>query len=378
MEDISTPITLSSNNNASLRSAWKLNMQPAVCDQCDWTFLLPAESPLPLCPHCFQANLTPFDENVAPLPSTFGQPPELVLPVTVAAAQLTQAIQNFARGIWFAPADLTPANLQARLQQLYLPLWLIDSETQAVWQAEAGFDYQVVSHQDAYDQNRGGWVSREVTETRVRWEPRLGRLERAYRNIVAPALEEHAQLQQKMGDYDLQPAQPYRPELIAGSLIRLPNRPPTDAWPEAMPALRAAAARECQRACQADHLRDFRWQADYTNQNWTLLLLPLFTTYYLDDDRAIQPLLIHGQSGRLHGPRRASLRRAQQIALIIVATAAVLFGLSLLVAAAGLLLPALLIAAGIGLVLAIVVGLLAVTPIVMAWHFNRTAAARAS
>jgi hypothetical protein len=302
------------------------------------------------------------------------QPPELYLPFTVTGNTLSQTIEKFAGGIWFAPAALNPQNLKSRLQQVYLPMWLVDSEVVAIWQAETGFDYEVVSHQDSFDQNRAGWVSREVTETRIRWEPRAGRLQRPYQNIVAPALEEHHQLSQKLGRYQLERAQPYQPGAVANSFVRLPNRPPGDAWPEAIPLIRAAAAEECRRACQADHLREFRWSASYAEQNWTLLLLPMYATYYLDDDDRYQPVLIHGQTGRLQAPRRASMRRARQAAFIILAVAGALFLLSLVAGIVGLVVPPLLVLGAGGLVIALGLGLLAITPIVIVWQFNRTAA----
>jgi hypothetical protein len=302
------------------------------------------------------------------------QPPELYLPFTVTGDTLSQTIEKFAGGIWFAPADLNPQNLKSRLQRVYLPMWLVDSEVVAIWQAETGFDYEVVSHQDSFDQNRAGWVSREVTETRIRWEPRAGRLRRPYQNIVAPALEEHHRLRQQLGQYDLEQAQPYQPGAVANSFVRLPNRPPADAWPEAISPIRAAAAEECRRACQADHLREFRWSASYDEQNWTLLLLPMYATYYLDDDDRYQPVLVHGQSGRLQASRRASMRRARQAAIIILAVAGALFLLSLVAGIVGLVVPPLLVLGAIGLVIALGLGLLAITPIVIVWQFNRTAA----
>jgi hypothetical protein len=177
-----------------------------------------------------------------------------------------------------------------------------------------------------------------------------------------------------LGQYELGQAQPYRVGAVANSFVRLPNRPPADAWPEAIPPIRAAAAEECRQACRADHLREFRWSAGYANQNWTLLLLPMYATYYLDDDDHYQPVLIHGQSGRLTAPRRASMRRARQVAFIILAVAGALFLLSLVAGAVGLVVPPLLLLGGIGLVIALGVGLLAITPIVIAWQFNRTTA----
>jgi len=51
------------------------------------------------------------------------------------------------------------------------------------------FNYEVVSHQERFSQNQGGWNSQEVTETRVRWELRRGRLDRVYSNNPIAALE---------------------------------------------------------------------------------------------------------------------------------------------------------------------------------------------
>lgn len=350
-------------------NAWGVNLQAAICELCDWRYLLPPGQLRQLCPHCFQTELTPLDEQAGGLNS---HPPELIISFSVTAEAVNRQIQQFAGGIWFAPGDLTPQNLQARLRRVYLPMWLVDSQVQALWQAEAGFDYQVVSHRDSFDETGGGWRSEEITETRVRWEPRLGRLTRTYHNIPAPALEEHFALLQRLGRFDLEAGQPYRVELLQQAAVRLPNRTPTDAWPDAAPAFQAAAAEECRKAAAADHIREFRWSVEYPQPNWTLLLLPLFTTFYLDDERRPQPVLIHGQSGRISGPKRASMRRAQRMAMVIVAIAALIFILSLVVAGVSLIAPPLLVAAGVGIVVALIVGLLAIVPPVIAWQINRT------
>ncbi|MBN1992887.1 MAG: hypothetical protein JW953_09285 [Anaerolineae bacterium] len=367
-------VSLDKSVNSNLTSTWHAHLEPAICEHCDWSYLLPANS-LPAtgrreatCPHCFRASLTAKQAGDL----LYSQPPELILPFTLPSDKLAQSIQTFAGRIWFAPLDLKPQNLQERLQRLYLPMWLVDSDVQATWQAETGFNYDVVSHQDNFDENKGGWVSQKVTETRIRWELRLGRLSRAYANIAAPALEEHHRLQQELGPYNLPTAQAYQAQTIANAFIRLPNRLPQDAWPEAIPPIQAAAAEECRRASRADHVRQFRWKAEYHNLNWTLLLLPVYTTYYLDDEQQPQPILIHGQSGYLSGPRRASMKRAQQTALIIVGVAIAIFILSLLLGIASIFMPPLLMVAIIGLIIALIVGLLAIAPLAIAWQFNRS------
>jgi len=345
-------------------SAWGINLEVAICEHCDWRYLLPPGL-LPLqCPHCFQATLVALTEHDG---LSNNPPPELVIPFSVSTGVLGQKIQGFSEGMWFAPTDLKMENLQTRLQRIYLPMWLVDSRVQAIWQAEVGFNYEAVSYRDSFNEKGGGWQSQQITETRIRWEPRVGRLTRTYHNFTAPALEEHFELRDKLGRYDIESSQPYRPNFMDQAVVRLPNRSPEDAWPDAVPALKATASEECCQATKADHMRQFRWSAEYHNQNWTLLLLPMYITYYLDDDQNPQPVLIHGQTGQLSGSKRPSMKRAQRAALIIGVVAVVIFVLSLLIGLASLLVRSLFPVAGVGMGIALLIGLLAITPMVIVW-----------
>jgi len=255
---------------------WGQAMQGAVCPHCDWRYLLPEGAALPMCPHCYQAQLTVLDDAWEGLSGL--RPPELFLPFSLDAAALERRVAAFAEGIPFPPHDLNTQALRSRLRALYLPVWLVDVGVDAAWQGEAGFDYEVVSHQDRFDDRQGGWMSHEVKEKRVRWEPRVGRLRRTYSNVLAPALEEDAVIRRRLGGYDLKAAQSYDADALARSMVRLPNRTPEDAWSDAVPKVQALATDECRHAAQADHFRAFRWTPAYADQNWTLMLLPDYAT----------------------------------------------------------------------------------------------------
>jgi hypothetical protein len=357
-----------------LLKTWGFDWNFAVCERCDWKYLVAKGSGPQRCPHCFQASLTPLDLPPEALVdhTAYIQPPELSLPFGLSNSDLAAGIERFSRGIPFHPTDLTPNILSSRLNRVYLPLWLVDAEVQASWQAEAGFDYEVVSHQDRFDDRAGGWTSQQIKERRVRWEPRLGCLRRTYSNIPAPALEKETLLKQNLGQYRLGSAQPYDPQAASQASVRLPDRAPSDAWSEAVPALQAAASEECRVASGADHIRGFRWSPEFCSQNWTMLLQPVYTTYYLDDDHVPQPVWVNGASGEISGQRRASLKRGRQAALVILGIALVIFLLSLALSAASVLFPPLLAIGGIGLFVALVVALGAVIPPAVVWQFNRS------
>lgn len=114
-----------------------------------------------------------------------------------------------------------------------------------------------------------------------------------------------------------------------GTLVRLPDNPPDEAWSEAAASLQKAAAHDCQQACDAGHLRQFRWNAQFSQLNWTLLLLPLYSTYYLDDEGRRKPILIHAQTGQVTGTRRVSLKRTRgySLGIFLFSMAIILIGL---------------------------------------------------
>ncbi len=350
-------------------AVWGATLHALRCPGCDSRYLAAPDVSAKQCPHCCRAALVPLEVDAAHRP--YHAPPELVIPATVDASTLERQIKTFAEGIPFAPDDLNPETLRGRLRRLWLPMWLVDAEIAAHWRAEVGFDYDVVSHQDRYSDG-AGWQSRQVQETRVRWEPRVGRLQRSYDNIAVPAMDRHAAMEAKLGRYRHGDARAYTVEHVAGSFVRLPDRPPDAAWPEAVPGFQRAAAEECRQAAQAHHIEHFAWSPDYRGQHWTLLLLPIYVTHYLDDEGQPQPIHIHGQSGQVVGRRRASMQRAQRTALIIAIIAAVIFVLSLCLAVAGLALPIITILALVVGGFSLVGGAIgALYPIIVVSRFNR-------
>lgn len=348
---------------------WQTEVALAGCEYCDCTFLLPPGR-LPMrCPHCGQEELTGMDET-ADKP-VYTQPPELILSCTVARQQAQQKLQLFARGAWFAPPELRPERLYGRLHLLYLPLWLVDADVQAQWQAEMGFNYQVLSHKEEYRQDQ--WHTQEVKETRIRWQPCLGRLQRRYDNRIAPALEEQAQLEKQLGPFDWRQARPYQPAAITGALVRLPNRAPDDAWADAQHAFMQAAGEECRQAAAADHSRQYQWQPQFTGIHWTQLLYPLYTATYADDEGRSHTLYIHGQTGRLVGRRRASMKKAGQWSLGLGAAAALLFAFSFITFLSGYFLrvEVAIMVTGWLLVAGLLTAVAAFIPIFIAWYINR-------
>lgn len=347
---------------------WTMDLEAALCPHCDRRYLYAPGVGPPRCPLCCQQELVVLSVEGELLPYT--HPPELLLPFTVSEARFAEQVTAFARDIPFAPVDLTPENLRRRAQRIYLPRWLVDADVEAVFQTEVGFDYQVVSHRERY--GGGQWQTEKVREDRVRWEPRIGRLRRHYPNVVVPALEEEGTWERHLGSYSEVDASTYEPEALAEATVTLPDRSPTDAWPDAVPTLRQRAQDETRRAAQAHHIRDFRWSPTFAEQHWTQLLRPVYATFYVDDEHQVHPVFLNGQTGQISGSRRASQARARRLALVLGTAAALVAAVSLVLGLLGLFAETALLTFAVGaLALAIFLLLAALIPVAIVWSFNR-------
>lgn len=370
------PMDYVKENPVSLASlGWEGETALVMCQNCNWRFLgvvgrIPQE-----CPHCHAALLQQYPGSDFSMLVDYIKPAELHLPFSFPHASLNEKIQGFSKNIPFAPDDLNLENLQSRLRKIYIPMWLVDSQVSASWQAECGFYYQAKSHQEKY--SSGGWQSQEVIETRTRWEPRLGRMVRSYENITAPALEEHRQLISALGNFEYSKAEPitaaglFEDATQIPALVCIPSRDKDDAWPDTLPRFQEKATGEARQACGADQIREFNWQTEFSNQNWTLFLLPMWSSFYLDDENKPQSILVNGQSGQMSGARRASMKKAKQSALIIFMVAVLAFVLTVVLGLISLAVPDMTTFAVFGLVISLIIGLASLYPIVTVWNVNR-------
>lgn len=356
-------------NNTSQTHAWGIVGMGQACPNCQSIFFVCGDVVQSICPLCLKADLEALDPEKLMLDEV---QPELMIMYQVDQSRLQTKIVDFSSGIPYAPDDLTPTNLSKRLVPVFLPAWLIDTVVNARWTAEMGFNYEVVSHREQFDQNAQRWLTQEVKETRIGWEQRTGNLEREYPNIGAPAIENEKTIQEELGGYDQNDARQYHPDYLSGGeYIKLPTRLQDDAWNEAAIEVQRQASDECRIAGSADFIRNFKWEPNFIKQNWTLFLRPIYTSYYLDDDHKVQRLWIQGVTGKISGTRKSSLKRAQGRAITILTIAAVIFLLGLVIAGIGLIFPPALLLGGLVLIIASVTGVSALLPIFKSWQFNK-------
>lgn len=358
-----TDLTPQANIIDESQSLWESDRRPAGCTQCHRVFLVQEAMVNRTCPLCRSGVLDAQPARMRPAA------PELMLPFKLGRKSLSRIYEQFVSGVWIKPEDFRPETLLSRTVPVFWPLWLVDSDVGGHWQMEAGFDYQVESYKESY--SGGQWQSRKQLEPRVRWETRLGLIDTHVENVSVPALEEHDNRQAMTGRYQRDQAQPFNPDQLGKAVLEVPDLPPEDAWPLATPQIEREAAQICKQAADAQHIRNFHLKADYKNLNWTEFFLPMYTSFYTDDEGQPQIVVINGESGEIRGPRMASRKRGLRIAGIMAVIAAVFLVLALFGALITLVMPPIGLIAMLFGVIGLGLGIAAIIPAVWPGQWNR-------
>jgi len=347
----------------AIKKIWGTERQAVDCRACGVTHLLPLGDDISRCPACLSKSLKPHTNDLQP------EPPQKLIPFAakLSSGRLAGILSDWLKGIRLRPADLCVERLLARRRQVYWPMWMVEGTVVGTWQAQMGFEYQVESSKERF-RDEQGWSTQRLTETKVRWEPRAGRITRTYRDLALPALEtrEQAQLDAYLGGYDVSRVVAFTPDATAKSAVRVPSLTTQEALPLAETALYRMATADCQRAAGAQHHKAFTLEANYRALKWTQLLLPFYVTYYEDDNGQPIPVWINGQSGHVGGIKRASLRRGWRITRNAGIMAAFIFLTGVLLALLGVT-----DAGSVLMTLGFLAVIVAALPVFWVWQFNQ-------
>jgi hypothetical protein len=75
-----------------------------------------------------------------------------------------------------------------------------------------------------------------------------------------------------------------------------------DAWEQGKLEMRERAREECYRDIHASHVRNFSMKADFADESWRYVLLPVYLTSYRYEDKTFQ-VMVNGQHGKVAGQK---------------------------------------------------------------------------
>ena len=232
--------------------------------------------------------------------------PEGLLPFKVGRDQAAGVFRGWLSRLWFRPKDLGETAALSALQGVYVPFWTFDAATHSEWEAEAGTPYQV---------SVGG-----RTETRIRWEPVSGFLEKFFDDVPVTASKGIPRdLLPDLEPFPTKDLVAYDPSFLSGFLA---EEVAVD-LPEALREARARMEREIRSACAAripaPMHRGLEVRTAWSGLAYKSGLFPIWIAAY-DYRGTPYRFLVNGVTGKVSGKAPWS---AVKIALALLA--AILF-----------------------------------------------------
>ncbi len=222
---------------------------------------------------------------------------------------------------WMHPSGLVNAAASTQFQGIYLPFWTFSTQIQSNWDAEVGHERT----EQYYDSGSKTWHSRIVIDWR--WES--GQVGLPIRNLLMKGTQNVSKiLIEKIYPFNLKELAEYQPEFLAGWQAKAYDIPLQTAWDDAKANMREQAKRACEKDINSAHVRNFSMKADFEEETWRLVLLPIYLAAYRFQNKAYQ-IMINGQSGKVAGQKPVAWRKVWLATALLLAP-------SLILAAAGM------------------------------------------
>ncbi len=295
--------------NAPRSLGWGAERKSVKCTKCGATTTFDPGVSASRCAFC----ATPAVVE-APTMSDHVRPAGL-LPFAVDRNAASKSFRSWVAGLWFRPNDLKTKSSVTAMQGVYVPFWTFDALTHNRWTAEAGHRYTV----QVQALVNGKTVMR--SETRIRWEPAAGFLEKSFDDVPVPASKGLPPgLARGVEPFPTGGLVPYDPQYLSGFLA---EEYAVD-LPDAVAVAKERMTHEVYAACGAqvpgDTHRNLSVSTAWSGVTCKNALLPLWISAYEYGGKPFR-FLVNGVTGKVDGNAPFS---AAKIALAVAAVIAAL------------------------------------------------------
>ena len=295
---------------------WGAERKSVRCTKCGATTTLDPGVAASRCAFC----ATPAVVE-APTASDHVRPAGL-LPFAVDRNAAAQRFRSWVSGLWFRPNDLKEKSSVTAMQGVYVPYWTFDALTHNRWRAEAGHRYTV----QVQALVNGRTVMR--SETRIRWEPAAGFLEKVFDDVPVPASKGLPPgLARGVEPFPTGGLVPYDPQYLSGFLA---EEYAVD-LPEAVGIAKERMTQEVHAACSGevpgDTQRNLQVSTAWSGLACKNALLPVWISAY---EYAGKPFrfLVNGVTGKVDGNAPFSVPKILAAVLAAIALLILLSKLS--------------------------------------------------
>lgn len=283
----SMEFTLETLSKASL--GWGIARKEMHCNSCGADMAIPEKALSATCPFCASNRV-----NVREAPADQLRP-RFLIPFKI-QPQATRAVaQKWLGQGWYHPDELGASAMVDRFTGIYLPFWTFSAKIVSDWKAQVGYETQ----ESYYDHNDKTWKTR----TRIDWRWENGRIKLDVNNLlICGSLHISGTLVRRLYPFNLNELVGYAPDFLAGWQAQTYELTLPKAWEQGKAEMREQAKGTCYAAINSRHIRNFNMTADFGEETWRYILLPVYVAAYKFENKVYQ-VMINGQTGAISGQK---------------------------------------------------------------------------
>lgn len=268
---------------------WGVTRQELHCDSCGVDITLPEGELSITCPFC-ASNSVYIRKEVSK-----NLRPRFLIPFKILPAATKKLAQEWLGKGWFHPDQLAASAFIDRFKGIYLPFWTFDANVRAAWSAEVGYERQ----ERYYDHGSKSWRTRTVIDWR--WENGEAHVP-VDDLLVSGSAHTSRLILERLYPFQLNELVSYHPDFLAGWQAQSFEVTLPEAWEQGKQLIREMAVAACRGQIRSHHVRNFSMTADFADETWRYILLPVYLAVYRFEGKTFQ-VMVNGQTGRVAGQK---------------------------------------------------------------------------
>jgi DNA-directed RNA polymerase subunit RPC12/RpoP len=266
---------------------WGIERRSIQCASCNAVFSSGEGELSTTCPFCGSNRVS----SQAALPDFIR--PGFVVPFGVNVEQCQASVKAWLGKGWMHPPELRNTGAVDRFTGIYLPFWIFDANIDADWKAEVGYEETKRRYRD------GKWE----TETEIRWQWESGRVHVPIHNLLVYGTSKLSPvLLERLYPFDLSRLTVYNTGYLAGWQAQAYDISLKPAWEVGKQRMRERAKDACYSDIASSHVRNFGMTADFEDERWRYVLLPIYLSAYRFENKTYH-VMVNGQTGAIAGQK---------------------------------------------------------------------------
>ncbi|NPV85067.1 MAG: hypothetical protein HPY45_03525 [Anaerolineae bacterium] len=268
---------------------WGTQRRVMHCNSCGGDISMPEGALSITCPFCASNEVNLRSDT------TSSTRPGFLIPFKIQPQENASRLRAWLSKGWFHPENLTSLASTDQFVGIYLPFWTFDAQIQANWKAEVGYERQV----RYYDHGSKGWRTR----TEIDWVWKTGQVHLDINSLLITGTSHIShRIAEKILPFDLDQLVAYAPDYLAGWQALAYDIDLPTAWERGKAMMREKAKTSCYHSIDSPHVRNFSMNADFSNESWRYILLPIYLSTYRYEGKTFQ-VMVNGQNGVIAGQK---------------------------------------------------------------------------